>query len=146
MSKLIYPSINTVAMRTVSRETNDCTVRALAAAANIPYSVAHATMAKHGRKFGQGTLHALQVKAYAEHGGKLRAIFGTTKGAAYRANIVKDVPHVDGITLGRLLEEIPLGRFVCMMRGHAFAIIDRKLADGGPLKAGTRIQAIYRFD
>lgn len=149
MSKLIYPEINTVAMRSVSRETNDCTVRALAAAADIPYSVAHATMAKHGRKHGKGTVHNVQVKAYAEHGGKLRAIFGTTKGARYRANHEKqnsDVPHVDGITLGTLLAEMPLGRFICIMRGHAFAIINRKLADGGPLKAGTRIQAIYRFD
>lgn len=144
--KLIKPTINTQEMRTVSRETNDCTVRALMAAANIPYDVAHATMAKHGRKFGKGTTHRVQVAAYAEHGGELRAIFGNTKGARYRANIVDDVPHVEGITLGKLIEGIPMGRFICIMRGHAFAIINRQLADGGSLKAGTRIQAIYRFD
>lgn len=143
---LIYPSINTAKMRTVSRETNDCTVRALMAAANITYDQAHATMAKHGRKFGKRTYHDTQAKAYTEHGGELRAIFGTTKGARYRANKVDNVPHVEGITLGKLLERIPMGRFVCIMTGHAFAIIDRQLADGGPLKAGTRIQAIYRFD
>lgn len=142
----IRPTINTLAMRTVPRETNDCTVRALAAAANISYDQAHATMAKHGRKFGQGTYHDTQVNAYEEHGGELRAIFGTTKGAKYRANKVENVPHVEGITLGKLMEKIPMGRFVCIMRGHAFAIVDRQLADGGPLKAGTRIQAIYRFD
>jgi hypothetical protein len=144
--KLIQPVINTLSMRSVPRETNDCTVRALAAAANIPYAQAHATMAKHGRKFGDGTFHETQIKAYEEHGGKLRAIFGNTKGARFRANVVKNVPHVDGITLGTLIENIPMGRFVCIMRGHAFAIVDRKLADGGALKAGTRIQAIYRFD
>jgi hypothetical protein len=143
---LIHPSINTVKMRTVSRETNDCTVRALMVAANISYDQAHATMAKHGRKFAKGTYHDTQVKAYEEHGGELRAIFGTTKGARYRANKVENVPHVEGITLGKLIDRIPMGRFVCIMNGHAFAIIDRQLADGGPLKAGTRIQAIYRFD
>jgi hypothetical protein len=143
---LIYPSINTAKMRTVSRETNDCTVRALMAAANITYDQAHATMTKHGRKFGKGTYHDTQLKAYTEHRGELRAIFGTTKGARYRANKMENVPHVEGITLGKLLERIPMGRFVCVMTGHAFAIIDRQLADGGPLKAGTRIQAIYRFD
>lgn len=142
----IRPTINTLAMRTVPRETNDCTVRALAAAANISYDQAHATMAKHGRKFGQGTYHDTQVNAYEEHGGELRAIFGTTNGAKYRADKVENVPHVEGITLGKLMEKIPMGRFVCIMRGHAFAIVDRQLADGGPLKAGTRIQAIYRFD
>lgn len=144
--KLIYPTINTIKMRTVPRETNDCTVRALAAAAGISYDQAHATMAKHGRKFAKGTYHETQVKAYEEHGGELRAIFGTTKGAKYRANKTEDVPHVEGITLGKLLERIPMGRFVCIMTGHAFAIVNRQLADGGPLKAGTRIQAIYRFD
>lgn len=142
----IRPTINTLAMRTVPRETNDCTVRALAAAANISYDQAHATMAKHGRKFGQGTYHDTQVNAYEEHGGELRAIFGTTKGAKYRADKVENVPHVAGITLGKLMEKIPMGRFVCIMTGHAFAIVDRQLADGGPLKTGTRIQAIYRFD
>lgn len=146
MSKLIYPSINTSAMRTVSRETNDCTVRALMAAAGISYDLAHATMAKHGRSFGKGTKHATQMAAYAEHGGELRAIFGTTKGARFRANKVENVPHVEGITLGRLLTRIPMGRFICIMRGHAFAIVDRQLADGGPIPAGARIQAIYRFD
>ena len=144
--KLIYPTINTMKLRTVPRETNDCTVRALAAAAGISYDQAHATMAKYGRKFRNGTYHDTQVKAYTEHGGELRAIFGTTKGARYRANTTEDVPHVEGITLGKLLERIPMGRFVCIMRGHAFAVVDRQLADGGPLKAGTRIQAIYRFD
>jgi hypothetical protein len=142
----IKATINTVELRTVPRETNDCTVRALAAAAQIPYDVAHATMANYGRRFGKGTVHSTQVKAYAEHGGQLRAIFGTTKGASYRAYSAKDVPHVDGITLGRLINEIPMGRFICIMRGHAFAIVDRQLADGGALKSGTRIQAIYRFD
>lgn len=144
--KVIHPSINTISMRTVPRETNDCTVRALMAAAGITYDQAHATMAKHGRKFGTGTRHGTQIKAYADHGGELRAIFGSTKGARYRADVAENVPHVEGITLGKLLERIPMGRFVCMVRGHAFAIINRELADGGPLRAGTRIQAIYRFD
>lgn len=144
--KLIHPVINTLQLRTVPRETNDCTVRALAAAARIPYEVAHATMAKHGRKQFKGTYHETQVKAYAEHGGELRAICGSTRGARYRSRNSDNVPHVDGITLGKLLERIPMGRFVCIVDGHAFAIIDRQLADGSPLRAGTRIQAIYRFD
>lgn len=142
----IQAQINTVALRTVPRETNDCTVRALMAAANISYDAAHSLMAKHGRKFGKGTYHETQVKAYEEAGGDLRAVFGTTKGAKYRANKTKDVPHQKGITLASLLAEIPNGRFVCIMRGHAFAIIDRQLADGGSLPGGSRIQAIYRFD
>jgi hypothetical protein len=142
----IIAHINTVALRTVPRETNDCTVRALTAAANIPYEQAHALMAKHGRKFGKGSYHETQAKAYTEAGGELRAIFGTTKGAKYRAHTAKDVPHQEGITLGTLIAEIPNGRFVCIMRGHAFAIVDKQLADGGSLPSGSRIQAVYRFD
>lgn len=142
----IYPAINTLQLRDVAGETNDCTVRAFAAAANIPYTEAHAIMAKHGRKFGDGTRHATQIKAYAEKGGKLKAIFGNTRGARFRAHSEPHVPHEKGITLKTLLDEIPLGRFVCLMRGHAFAIIDRELADGGALPGGTRITAIYRFD
>lgn len=142
----IQATINTIAMRSVPRETNDCTVRALAAAANISYAAAHATFAKHGRTNGKGTSHDVQMLAYTEHGGELRAIFGSTKGARYRANKVENVPHVEGITLGKLMEKIPMGRFICIMRGHAFAIVDRQLADGGSLRCGTRIQAVYRFD
>lgn len=144
--KLIKPSINTIEMRTVPRETNDCTVRALMAAAGISYNEAHETMRRHGRINRHGTRHDTQVAAYAEHGGELRAIFGSTKGARYRANKSDNVPHVDGITLGTLMKEIPMGRFICIMRGHAFAIVNRQLADGGALRAGTRIQAVYRFD
>lgn len=142
----IRAAVDTLALRTVPRETNDCTVRALAAAANIDYSLAHRLMAKHGRQFGQGTRHECQLKAYTEAGGELRAIFGHDKGAKYRARLSPDVPHVEGITLKVLLEQIPMGRFVAIVRQHAFAIIDRQIADSGALKAGTRINAIYRFD
>ena len=141
----IRATINTMQLRTVAGETNDCTVRAFAAAANIPYDKAHAIMAKHGRQFGRGTNHATQIKAYAEAGGKLRAIFGTTKGARFRAHKEPTVPHEAGITLQTLMQQIPMGRFVCFQRGHAFAVIDRQLADGGALSAGTKITAIYRF-
>ena len=141
----IKPAFNTINLRTIKGETNDCTVRAFAAAADIPYEKAHAIMSKHGRGFGRGTFHATQVKAYAEAGGVLRAIFGTTKGARYRARQEPTVPHEAGITLQTLMEEIPMGRFVCLQRGHAFAIIDKQLADGGALPAGTKITAIYRF-
>ena len=142
----IKPEINTATIRTVSRETNDCTVRALAVAANIPYDQAHALMAKHGRKFRQGTMHKTQLKAYTEAGGELRAIFGSDKGARYRALQSPDVPVTDGITLKTLLEKIPMGRFVVIVKGHAFAVVNRKVADSGMLKAGTRINAVYRFD
>lgn len=94
----------------------------------------------------KGTYHETQRKAYAEHGGELRAICGSTRGARYRARNSDNVPHVEGITLAKLLTTIPMGRFICIVNGHAFAIVDRQLADGSPLRAGTRIQAIYRFD
>ena len=142
----IKATINTINLRTIQGERNDCTVRAFAAAANIPYDKAHAIMSKHGRGFGKGTHHATQVKAYGEAGGKLRAIFGTTISAKYRARQEPTVPHEAGITLQTLMAQIPMGRFVCVQRGHAFAIIDRQLADGFDLPGGTKIAAIYRFD
>ena len=86
------------------------------------------------------------LQAYTEAGGELRAIFGSDKGAKYRAAQSPDVPVTDGITLKTLLEKIPMGRFIVIVRCHAFAIVDRKVADSGALKAGTRINAIYRFD
>lgn len=141
----IRATINTINLRTIQGERNDCTVRAFAAAADIPYEKAHAIMSKYGRGFGKGTNHATQVKAYSEAGGELRAIFGTTKGAKFRAHKEPTVPHEAGITLQTLMAQIPMGRFVCFQRGHAFAIIDKQLADSGALSAGTKITAIYRF-
>ena len=47
------------------RETNDCTVKALAVAANVDYATAHRAMAAAGRKPGRGATGFVEDKAYA---------------------------------------------------------------------------------
>lgn len=37
-----------------SRQGDDCTVRALTIACNVPYDIAYDTLIKYGRKYGQG--------------------------------------------------------------------------------------------
>ena len=44
-------------------ENNDCAVKAIALACNVPYATAHATLAQLGRKKGRGTYRTLSYKA-----------------------------------------------------------------------------------
>lgn len=53
-------------------ENNDCAVKAVAMACNVPYATAHATLAQLGRKRGKGTYRTQSHKAIEQLGYKVR--------------------------------------------------------------------------
>ena len=55
-------------------ERNDCTVKALAVAARIPYEEAHKTLRGYGRRNGRGFYHHFIVKDLKERGFKVEPV------------------------------------------------------------------------
>jgi uncharacterized protein (DUF3084 family) len=130
---------------TSSAESNDCTVRALANAADIAYNVAHRVLKKHGRKDRKGatfkTLHA----AYEECGFRLTKVCGDGKRARFAIRTVDNIPWAEGITFGRLLEQLPSsGEYIINVTGHAVAVVNGKVIDTFNNNARKRVVAVYK--
>lgn len=128
---------------TRSDETNDCTVRALASAADIPYDVAHRVLKKHGRKDRKGatfkTLHA----AYEECGFRLVKVCGDGKRSRFAAKHT-DANWVDGITFGKLVDQLTYGEYIINVTGHAVAVVNGKVIDTFHNNARKRVVAVYK--
>jgi hypothetical protein len=120
------PHVQTDAGRSLC-ERRDCTVRALAIAAEIPYADAHAALELAGRKHGQG---ARMVEALA----KLQPLF----------NIETIFPSYDTRTLGRFVKEFPNGRYLCRISRHCFAVVDGVVHDLAILGSRVRITNVWR--
>ena len=130
---------------------NDCTVRALANAASMPYTDAHATLKKYGRKNKHGCAFPIFSAAYGENGFSLMGVFGTTGAAKYYNACVKkvslDVPHFKGMTVGRAIDELlQVGRYIVLISGHAFAVVNGKIFDTGAISSAKSVVAIYKLE
>ena len=107
-------------------EAKDCTVRALAHVADLPYSEAHATMAAFGRRPRKGVPKPDVVKAYA------------SKGLTY-------IQRSDRPTLAQFMraDGAMHARLVISMRGHVFAIVNGTQLDLGKCGPRTRVLGYY---
>jgi len=110
------------------REKNDCTVRALAHAADVSYDDAHAYLAMCGRINGKGFK---MDKAYAN----------STLGG-YKAK------RIDlGMTFKQLLDLGPLPkRCVLHVRGHVLAVIDGVVYDSFKIGSARKVFALWEFN
>ena len=107
-------------------EAKDCTVRALAHVADLPYSEAHATMAAFGRRPRKGVPKPDVVRAYA------------SKGLTY-------IQRSDRPTLAQFMraDGAMHERLVISMRGHVFAIVNGTQLDLGKCGPRTRVLGYY---
>lgn len=96
------------------QDTNNCTIRSLAIAANIPYALADeiGTAAGRKRRNGMPTKH-LMTEAI-KWGIGCEEQYMTSK-----------------ITIGQFIKSFPQGRFICRKSKHAFAVIDGVVHDSG---------------
>lgn len=90
---------------------NDCSVRALSIAANIPYSACSALFAKHGRTPGRRTPHHVTRGVYRELG------------------IPAPMYYTARPTVAQFIRENPKGRFILTRSGHAFSLVDSVIHD-----------------
>lgn len=120
-----------------SHETNDCAVRAMANAFSVPYVHAWAAMRAAGRKDKKGTAVGVIDKVVTgEHGGK-RGHRMERVGKSYEGK--------HEVTIGTFCKYHPTGRFYCIVRGHAFAIVDGVVQDAFKNRAGRRIYRAYEI-
>lgn len=124
-------------------EARDCTVRALANAAEMPYEKAHALLKKHGRKDRRGAYFTTMKPAYEEAGFVLYGVYGTTTAARYTARITK-MQASEGTTLGKLLPKLGLGEYIVNTTGHAVAVVNGKIIDTFDNPAGKRVIAVFK--
>jgi len=112
-------------------ETNDCTVRALAAAGNVSYDEAHAALAKHGRPHRKGP-KAEAFRPLPDDGWYV--------GCPAFQNACKELgvgfeflPHRDYSAKTMITAErdpaLKSGNYVAYVRGHVAAIVDGTVID-----------------
>jgi hypothetical protein len=107
-------------------EARDCTVRALAHMADMPYSEAHATMAAFGRKPRRGVPRADVIKAYA------------SKGLLY-------IKREDRPTLAQFMrgDGAKYKRIIINKSGHVFTVINGTQLDTAKCGPRTRVHGYY---
>jgi len=94
-------------------EHNDCAVKALAIACDVPYPVAHKTLKQLGRRGRCGTRRTLTIEAFKALGFKMEIIRHTAK-------TVKTLPRDSAVQTGY---------FVALVSGHILAIVNGKVED-----------------
>lgn len=102
-------------------EGNDCTVKAVAIACQIPYEEAHEYLASLGRRKGRGWYHASHVRGR-------RLISG------YIDNLkrlgFKHVPvEFQSRTVSQIERELKDGHYIVQVNGHALALVNGKVED-----------------
>jgi len=129
----------------VGVDRNNCTVRALANATGMDYDKLHTEMKTFGRKDGKGCRIDVWLPVYKMFGGSVRGIFGTTNAARYFAKMTKnEYPRKEGTTLKTILPKLT-GKHICLIQGHAFAVINGQVIDSFGIEAGSRITMVIDF-
>lgn len=90
-----------------SHEQRDCVVRSLSLCANIPYEDVHYEFMLRGRKDGH------RLKKAEENCKKVFANLGLSAKQVKRSG-----------TLRSLIKKQPVGNLFCLMRGHAFCVLN----------------------
>jgi hypothetical protein len=128
-------------------EDKDCTVRALANAAGLPYNIAHRVLEKAGRKPKRGATLEVLTAAYKRMGFVTQSIHGSTKQARYLSQRIEtSMPVQRGISLQYMLPRINDGRYIVLVRGHVFAVVNGKVMDYGDNPAGCSVVAVYKLE
>lgn len=113
-----------------NNDTNCCTVVALSIVTGENYIYCHEYLSKYGRKYRKG-MNTLDVIDALEE---------------LKGHVVEDLGYSNDnrITINRFIKENPRGRFYCLVRGHAIAIVDGVLHDFEE-KPRRQIKLAYRI-
>lgn len=112
-----------------ANESNDCAVKAIAIACNVPYKVAHKALANLGRRNRRGTLNSTIHTAIKQLGFELECITFKVKAKT-----------VTTLAADRAVKD---GFFVAFVRGHIAAIVNGQIEDWTEGKR-HRIRLVYK--
>jgi hypothetical protein len=111
-------------------ESNDCAVRAIASAFEMNYDEAHNFVAKiwfrkdrKGTSFFVGGMRRM-VDDKVKINGKLFSNLGDQNGRMKYDVKVKGQIVKRNMTTGTFIKKYPVGKYLVVVRGHAFSIID----------------------
>lgn len=114
--------------RVARNEARDCTVRALAAVKDMRYDQAHAALAAAGREVRRGmSLEQLKPAYLAAGGGEY-------------------VKRSDRPTLAAFMREHSAGRYIVLVVGHVFAVVDGVQIDMEKNGARKRVWGFWQFN
>lgn len=111
-------------------ETNDCAVRAISSAFEMHYDEAHQFVkVKFGRKDRKGTAFFVggmrrMVDDKVKINGKSFQTMGNEYGHVSYEVKVKGKITKRNMTTGTFIKKYPVGKYLVVVRGHAFSIID----------------------
>ena len=108
------------------QDKNDCTIRALAISAGIPYEYAHKIGREAGRKKAKG-FHPEKLLKYAKK----------EYGITYQKKRYKSV------TIQRFIKENPTGHYYVATNRHAFAVLNGTIYDTGLNRPLQRLEEVY---
>lgn len=121
-----------------THEHNDCGVRALALAADIPYSHAHRILKQEGRKNRKGTSTGMIERAVPQLGLVVERIIS---GRTYSGLSYGPLP-----TVADTIHRYPKGRFIIITNDHGMALIDGEIHDTGVVKGPrARVKMLFRI-
>ena len=111
-------------------ETNDCAVRAISSAFEMHYDEAHQFVkVKFGRKDRKGTAFFVgglrrMVEYKVKINGKSFETMGNEYGHVSYEVKVKGQMAKRNMTTGTFIKKYPVGKYLVVVRGHTFSIID----------------------
>jgi hypothetical protein len=128
-----------------ANERNDCAVRAMTLATGRPYAEVHALLAKYGRKTRRGTPFSSMDSALTELGlpklTRCETDYQLVGGGYFGRRSWRDTSRP---TLARFAAEHRRGRYIVVIRGHAFALVDGMQLDMAPNGARCRVTHYVR--
>jgi hypothetical protein len=111
-------------------ETNDCVVRAISSAFEMHYDESHQLVkVKFGRKNREGTRNFVgglrcMINDKVKINDKLFETMGNEYGHVSYEVKVKGQMVKRNMTTGTFIKRYPVGKYLVVVRGHAFSIID----------------------
>lgn len=124
-------------------ETNDCSVKALAVVARIPYEDAKRTLAARGRKARKGAYTNDILAAVRDCGRTVERVDPKTIIAQYPPRYAAHHKTITTHHPRRFKDNWPKGTFLLFTRGHVSACVDGELHDWA-VNAVKRVVAVYR--
>lgn len=126
------------------KDKNDCAVRAIANVSPIPYPELRQRMLELGRSVNRGTPWSALNKMYKEQGAKDITLWGKD-GNKLEFWTDYDRKVKTGITVANFIKAHQKGRYIVVIRKHAFALVNGQIIDCVKNKAGSRVMASYYF-